>query len=78
MEEITLFDFAKKCSKGRNNSIITNRKETVVQVFPKVNNSNNAVNTELYCKQKLILHNHWRNEEDLKSTDETWFMAYTR
>ena len=54
MEEITLFDFAKKISKGRNNSISTNRKERIVQVFPKVNNNNNAVNTELYCKQKFI------------------------
>ena len=53
-------------------------KKRIVQVFPKVNNNNNAVNTELYCKQKLILLKHWSNEEDLKSTDETWFMAYTR
>lgn len=74
LEEVTLFDFAKKFSKGKNNSISVNRTGKIVQIIPKVTN----MDSELLFKQKLFLYHHWREEEQLKAENETWFLAYDR
>lgn len=45
-----------------------------MQVVPKSTNAE----SKLYCKQKLILFNHWRDEDELKGTDESWLAANNR
>ena len=78
MENMTLFEFTKKHSKGKNNSVSTNRKEKIVLIYPKIDKVIDS-NVEIFCnKQQLMLHLPWRCDENLKNENETWKNAYDR
>ena len=79
MENLTkkLFEFTKKHSKGKNNSVSTNRKEKIVLIYPKIGKVIDS-NVEIFCKQQLMLHLPWRCDENLKNENETWKNAYDR
>ncbi len=78
LELITLFQFVKDFSVGKNKSIRRYTKERIVQVYPRVNNNLIAENAELYFEQQLMLHTAWRNISHLNSDNEFWSTAYAR
>jgi hypothetical protein len=75
-EECTLFNFIKTYATSSRIGAIPHKRrlEAVVVVKPRLQKKEKM--KELYFKQQLILHKHWRVVDELKGSFDTWQEAY--